>query len=120
MLLAPNPVPKTDLAHAERHTLTLQGGMMGGMGSGMMGSRMMGTMSGNRAVWAINGVSGMSADMTHGMPPALTVKRGRTCIVTLKNDTAWWHPMHLHGYSFRVIATNGKPSSRPTLHDTVL
>jgi FtsP/CotA-like multicopper oxidase with cupredoxin domain len=54
------------------------------------------------------------------MAPALTIKRGRTCVLTLKNDTAWWHPMHLHGFSFRVIATNGRPSPRPTLHDTVL
>jgi FtsP/CotA-like multicopper oxidase with cupredoxin domain len=53
------------------------------------------------------------------MKPILTVARGRTCVLTLKNNTSWWHPMHLHGFSFRVLTRNGIPV-RLTWHDTLL
>jgi hypothetical protein len=38
---------------------------------------------------------------------------------TLKNNTSWWHPMHLHWFSFRVLTRNGIPVRR-TWHDTLL
>src|SRR5262249_8720510 len=31
-----------------------------------------------------------------------------------------WHPMHLHGHSFRVISRNGKPNRFREWRDTVL
>jgi multicopper oxidase/cytochrome c biogenesis DsbD-like protein len=45
----------------------------------------------------------------------------KTTIVinALKNNTSWWHPMHLHGFSFRVLTRNGIPVRR-TWHDTLL
>lgn len=107
--LRPNPLPQPDLASAERHELVLQGGMMGGMG--MMGMR--------GAAWAINGHS-MTGDGHAGMPPLLTVARGRTCVLTLRNETAWWHPMHLHGHSFRVLGRTASPGTGAVWGDTVL
>jgi FtsP/CotA-like multicopper oxidase with cupredoxin domain len=124
MNLPRNPLPEPDLAKAERHELTLQGGMMGGgmagMG-GMMGGGMMHGMMGmgGGASWAINGQS-MTGDGHAGMEPALTLRRGRTVILVLRNDTAWWHPMHLHGHSFRVLSRNGAPVSHRQWQDTVL
>jgi FtsP/CotA-like multicopper oxidase with cupredoxin domain len=53
------------------------------------------------------------------MKPISTVARGCTCVLTLKNNTSWWHPMHLHGFSFRVLTRNGIPVRR-TRHDTLL
>jgi len=53
------------------------------------------------------------------MKPILTVARGRTCVRTLKNNTSWWHPMYLHGFSFRVLTRNGILVRR-TWHDTLL
>ena len=53
------------------------------------------------------------------MKPILTVARGRTCVLTLKNNTSWWHPMYLHGFSFRVLTRNGILVRR-TWHDTLL
>ena len=98
-----NPLPEPDLANAERHELRLQGGMMGG--GAMMGmGGMMGM--GHGASWAINGTS-MTGDGHAGMAPLLTFQRGRSCRLRMRNDTAWWHPMHLHGHSFRVLARNG-------------
>ena len=108
-----NPVPEPDLRTAEWHEITLQGGMMGGMG--MMGAMMrMGA-----AAWAINGMS-MTGDGQADMPPLLTLKQGQGYVLALRNETAWWHPMHLHGHSFRVISRNGKPTSLREWRDTVL
>ncbi len=112
IILPPNPLPEPDIAQAERHILTIQGGMMGG--TGMMGGMMGG------AIWSINDVAGMNPDAMHNMQPVLTIARGRSVLITLKNDTAWWHPMHLHGFSFRVVARNGVPSPRRLWQDTVL
>jgi FtsP/CotA-like multicopper oxidase with cupredoxin domain len=109
MRLPPNPLAPPDLATAERHEIALQGGMMGGMG--MMG------MGG--AAWAINGMS-MTGDGQPGMPPLLEFQRGRTYVLALKNETAWWHPMHLHGHSFRVLSRNGAAIDDAIWGDTVL
>src|SRR5262249_1877144 len=97
-----NPLPEPDLANAERHELRLQGCMMGG--GAMMGmGGMMGM--GHGASWAINGTS-MTGDGHAGMAPLLTLQRGRSYRLRMHNDTAWWHPMHLHGHSFRVLTRN--------------
>jgi FtsP/CotA-like multicopper oxidase with cupredoxin domain len=54
------------------------------------------------------------------MDPMLTLRRGRSYILALNNETAWWHPMHLHGHAFRVISRNGKPTQYREWQDTVL
>jgi FtsP/CotA-like multicopper oxidase with cupredoxin domain len=123
-----NPLPEPDLTTAERHELKLQGGMMSGdgmMGDGMMGGGgmmggMMGMMGGmDGAAWSINGKS-MTGDGHADMPPLVTLKLGRSYILTLRNETAWWHPMHLHGHSFRVLSRNGVQSPYRIWSDTVL
>jgi len=124
-----NPLPEPDLATAERHEMALQGGGMSGMGmgsggmmgGGMMGGGMMGSMGMGRggALWAINGAS-MTGDGPDGMPPMLTLTRGRTTRLVFRNETAWWHPMHLHGHSFKVLARNGAPVPHQVWGDTVL
>jgi FtsP/CotA-like multicopper oxidase with cupredoxin domain len=111
-----NPLPAPDLAHAERHELALQGGMMSGGGMGMMGG-MMGMRRG--APWAINGMS-MTGDGDAHMKPALTFQRGRSVVATLRNETAFWHPMHLHGHSFQILTRNGAPVPHRQWGDTVL
>jgi FtsP/CotA-like multicopper oxidase with cupredoxin domain len=119
--LPANPLPGPDLTAAERHEIALQGGMMGGMGmtggTGMMGS--MGMMGRGGTTWAMNGMS-MTGDRQPEMTPLVTLKRGQSCVLALRNETAWWHPMHLHGHSFRVISRNGKPNPRREWRDTVL
>jgi FtsP/CotA-like multicopper oxidase with cupredoxin domain len=121
--LARNPVPEPDLASAERHELALQGGMMSGMGGMMGGGTMMGMGAmkgmGGGAGWSINGMS-MTGDGQADMPPLLKLERGRTVMLALRNETAWLHPMHLHGHSFRVLNRNGSPVSYRQLADTVL
>jgi FtsP/CotA-like multicopper oxidase with cupredoxin domain len=116
LFLPRNPLPEPDLAAAERHELRLQGGMMGG--GAMMGMGGMRGMS-HGASWAINGMS-MTGDGHAGMPPVLTLRLGRSYVVTIRNETAWWHPMHLHGFSFRVLSRNGAAVPHRQWADTVL
>ena len=56
--------------------------------------------------WAINGVVASG----HVMEPLLTLQRGRSYVLAMRNDTAWHHPMHLHGHAFRVAARDGRPT----------
>lgn len=116
--LPSNPVPRPDLTAAVLHEVRMQGGMMGGMGGGgMMGGGMMGMVNG--AAWAINGQS-MTGDGNANMPPLFHIERGRSCILDFRNETAWWHPMHLHGHSFNVLTRDGAPVPHDEWGDTVL
>ena len=110
-----NTMPEPEVAKAQRHEVTLTGGMMGSMG---MGSGMGGMMGGG-SMWAINGVA-MSDGHMGDMEPVLTLDRGKPYILSIDNQTAWHHPMHLHGHSFRVIARNGKPTKYREWRDTEL
>jgi FtsP/CotA-like multicopper oxidase with cupredoxin domain len=104
-----NPLPEPDLKTAERHELVLQGGMMGGRGM----------HRGSRAMWAINDTS-MTGDGHAGMPPLVTLRLGRSYVLRLRNDTAWPHPMHLHGHSFRLLSRNGAAVPHNQWADTVM
>jgi FtsP/CotA-like multicopper oxidase with cupredoxin domain len=119
--LPANTIPEPDMDSAERHEVTFNGGMMGGMmmggGGGGMGGMMgmMGKMRGDK-IWSINGVSLTG----HVMPPFLNLVRGRSYVLALNNETAWHHPMHLHGHSFRVISRDRRPTRYREWQDTVL
>ncbi|MCT7375588.1 multicopper oxidase family protein [Chelativorans salis] len=126
--LSDNPLAEPDIATAETHEVTFGGGMMSGMmgggmtergmsGQGMMG--MMGRMmEGMRhgGVWTVNGIAAEG----HVMDPMLTLARSRSYILALHNDTAWHHPIHLHGHSFRVLGREGAPTRHREWQDTVL
>ena len=113
-----NPLPDPNLAVARRYDLMLQGGMMSEMSGGGMGG-MMGRSMGDHAAWSINGMS-MTGDGHAGMKPLMTLERGRSYVLALRNETAWWHPMHLHGHSFRVLSRDGAPVPHREWGDTVL
>ena len=116
--LPANTMPEPDIRRAERHEITFTGGMMGGMIGATMGGRRMDMreMMQHGMAWAINGVAAHG----HVHEPMLTLARGRSYILALRNETAWHHPMHLHGHAFRVIARNGQPTARREWQDTVL
>ena len=113
LALPRNPLPEPDLATADSHSLTLQGGMMSGGGMGRMRN------SEHGGLWSINGHS-MTGDGHAGMAPLLTLQRGRSCLLTIRNDTAFSHPIHLHGHSFRVLSRNGSAVPYRQWADTVL
>lgn len=102
--LAPNTMPEPDLGKAERHEIVFGGGMMGSGGMGNQGG-----------VWAVNGQSATG----HLHEPFLHLGLGQPYVLALHNDTAWRHPIHVHGHSFRVIARNGRPTRFREWQDTV-
>lgn len=116
--LPANPLAEPDLDKAERHEIRFQGGMMGGLREAKLDGRVVDVREMIRAgkAWAINGVVATG----HVHDPILTLRRGRSYRLTLINDTAWPHPMHLHGHSFRVIGRNGHPTTYKEWQDTVL
>jgi FtsP/CotA-like multicopper oxidase with cupredoxin domain len=110
--LAANPLSEPDLARAERHRIVFGGGMMGGMG-------MMGMMPGMPGMaWTVNGEP--MPEHGHGHEPVLKLGLGRSYVIELVNDTAWDHPIHLHGHVFRVMTRDGRPARHREWLDTVL
>jgi FtsP/CotA-like multicopper oxidase with cupredoxin domain len=116
--LPANTLPEPDTANGERHDIVLGGGAMGSMRAAVMDGRRVDIreMVHNGKAWAINGVVATG----HVMEPMLTLKRGRTHVLAMHNDTPWHHPMHLHGHSFRVISRDGQPTHHREWQDTVL
>jgi FtsP/CotA-like multicopper oxidase with cupredoxin domain len=116
--LAANTMPEPDLRAAGRHEVTFGGGMMGGMMMATMNGRPtdMRAMMQRGMAWAINGVVASG----HVMDPFLTLERGHSYVLAMHNDTAWHHPMHLHGHVFRVITRDGRPTRYREWQDTVL
>ena len=119
MALLPNPLPEPDVADARRHEVVFSGGMMGGMVLARMGlerqGETMGMMRG-KGMWFVNGVAAEG----HVLDPILTLERGESHVIRMVNATAWHHPIHLHGHSFRVISRNGAPTTHREWQDTVL
>jgi len=136
MELPANPLPEPDLNTASRNEVVFTGGMMGemvaqdmgeSMGPGAPGGMMrdMNSMMGgmmrmmnSSTAWFINGVA--ADESSHVMKPMLTLARDKSHVIAMTNATAWHHPMHLHGHSFRVISRNGQPTPYREWQDTVL
>jgi len=116
--LAANTMPEPKTSDAERHDIVLGGGMMGGMTGARMGGQFMDmrAMMHNGRAWAITGIAATGP----AMEPLLTLKKGRSYVLSLDNQTAWHHPIHLHGHSFRVLSRNGRPTRYGEWLDTVL
>ncbi|OAN79198.1 copper oxidase [Jannaschia sp. EhC01] len=88
----PSPNPDHTL------TLTMEGGAMGRRHAG-------------DDLWAFNGQSNLAVD------PFARFTRGQTARITLVNETAFPHGIHLHGHHFHEVAPDG---SLGPLRDTTL
>jgi FtsP/CotA-like multicopper oxidase with cupredoxin domain len=127
--LTPNPIAGPVLARAERHTLVFAGGARPGMHMQAQPPTQPAPEGGDPAhphggLWTVNGkpmVHDSGSEHSHDkIPPILTLKRGTSVVFTVKNDTVFDHPIHLHGHTFRVLSRNGKALAAPPLTDTVL
>ncbi len=108
--LPANPLPSPVVDdHAQRERIVLEGGAMGRFPEGAE------RFFEQNQFWFVNGLpdKGRTA-------PLFEISRGRTCVVELVNRTSWEHPMHLHGFAFRVLRRNGTPNMRGEWLDTVL
>ncbi len=109
LALPANPLPEPDLANAVRQDLVLDGGMHGAMPAHPMRQP-------GGPFWTLNGVAAMG----HHPEPLITAKRGQTIVMQVINESRWWHPMHLHGFPFRILKRDGKPTAHREWRDTVL
>jgi FtsP/CotA-like multicopper oxidase with cupredoxin domain len=117
--LAPNLLPEPDPARAQRHEMVFEGGAMGTLREAQFaGERVpLATLvRQHHLAWTINGV----AVKDHAHEPVLALRRDGHYVLSLKNETAWPHPIHLHGHAFRVIARDGRPTHHREWRDTVL
>lgn len=60
--------------------------------------------------WLING--------SKGLDEPFEIRAGERVRVSMRNRSMMWHPMHLHGHSFRVL--NGSNGRTAPVKDTVL
>jgi len=114
-----NPLAEPDLKTAQRHRIEFAGGMMGNLAEATLGGQRVSgraLMMHHRMAWAVNGVVATG----HAHEPLITLDRGKSYVLDMMNDTAWHHPIHLHGHSFRVLARDGKPTVHREWQDTVL
>ena len=60
--------------------------------------------------WLINGQKGLD--------DPFEIRSGERVRIVIRNRTMMWHPMHLHGHSFRVV--NGGQTRQGPIKDTIL
>ena len=115
--LAANTMPEPDINNAVIHEIELAGGAMGGMrGANLKGEyQNIRELARQGMVWAINGEVGSG----HKISPLASLKLGETCLMRLHNNSAFDHPMHLHGHAFRVLSRDGNASEFREWQDTV-
>ncbi len=116
--LPPNPLAEPDLANAERHEILFAGGAMGGMRGALVNGEWtdIRTMARSGVVWAVNGVAAAGRILD----PLLTLRRSGSYIFSMRNDTVFPHPIHLHGHHFRVVSRNDHSTRYGEWQDTVL
>lgn len=115
--LAKNPIPTPDPAGGRSNPYIVTGGAMGGMreASYQGQNTSIQDLVGHGKVWAVNGVV---YDPNHPKP-MFTFEQGSTQRIVFRNDTAWPHPIHLHGHVFQILSRNGKKAEIEIWSDTV-
>ena len=120
--LAANPVALPDLANSERHEMIFEGGAMGGLRQAEFRGETFGLrdLAAMGLLWAVNGrmIPPMTEDDLG--EPMVSMKQGKSYIMTWTNRTAFDHPIHLHGHSFHLLSRNGGKLETPLVMDTVL
>ncbi len=108
-----NPLSEPDIARAERFQLVLGGGAKSPALVRATPEERRKLAERMRAgdMWTIN----EHAHRGHVHAPLYRLTRGASYVFEVWNDTAWHHPLHLHGVVFRVITEARRP-----WRDTVL
>ena len=102
--LPPNPGDAFNLSgDSVDLTLNMEGGAMGTLRGAMLDGEETGfrEMAQANQFWAFNGMVGMPDT------PLATLDRGQIARLTISNDTAFPHAMHLHGMHFREVLADG-------------
>ncbi len=95
--LPANPVAEPDLNNAEKLNFNVEW-----VGS----AATQGDNGRPPSLWQINGQAWDINDKTCADRPIARLTRGKSYIFELKNMTQYQHPIHLHGMTFKVIASD--------------
>ncbi|SDG88378.1 Multicopper oxidase with three cupredoxin domains (includes cell division protein FtsP and spore coat protein CotA) [Pseudomonas benzenivorans] len=97
--LPANPIAEPDLASAEtlRFNFEWAGALSRGVEQGAA-----------RSFWQINGQAWDIGDKTCAERPIARLQRDRSYIFELRNLSQYQHPIHLHGMTFKVLASDRK------------
>jgi len=116
--LADPTLPEPNLDDATKQNVVIGGGAMGGLRRASLDGQWMGMreIAQQGYVWAINNT--VANKLT--MPPLIDVSQGTTVKLTLDNQTAFAHPMHLHGHHMNLLSINGNPLSETRWVDSPL
>lgn len=112
--LPQNPIEPIDIQGAEikKFTFSASSGQQQDLGVNCAAS--------DYIFWAINKVAiGHLDPNSSSMQPTASLKLGKTYIFEFKNVTPQTHPIHLHGFFFRVLSSN-KRNIIPHWADTSL
>lgn len=114
-------IPEPDLSQPQREVVNLAGGDLGNLDRAWVKGELLekAELYIRGKMWAMNGAAQWCSELG-GLRPIFTVERGRTVDITFRNHSAWPHPMHLHGHSFKVIEHPGKPDQEGIWLDTVV
>lgn len=112
----PNPVAEPDLAKAERLKLVMDGGAAAAslVRADAEERKRIGERARKGEIWTFNGHSHMGG---HVHAPMFQLRRGATYVMEVVNETAWHHPIHVHGIAFRVLGAPDRPFSDTALVD---
>lgn len=107
-------IPTLDAAQAV--SLVMEGGARSWLSEGVFnGVKMDGrSLADKGQFWTFNGQAGRSEI------PLFETERGRSVIITLVNDTAWPHVIHLHGHHFLEVPGSNRISRDAPLLDSIL
>lgn len=94
--LPANPIAEPDLANAEKLNFNFE----------WVGEVSDTTEGKPPSLWQINGIAWDITDKTCADRPIAKMQLGKSYVLELKNMTQYQHPIHLHGMSFKVIASN--------------
>jgi FtsP/CotA-like multicopper oxidase with cupredoxin domain len=107
--LRPNPIPEPDLAKAQ--TLRFNFEWSAALANPGDGS--------HYRYWQINGQAWDINDVHCADKPLVTLEQGGHYIFELRNMAQYFHPIHLHGMSFKVLSSDRR-RIEPYFTDTFL
>lgn len=121
LVLPGNGLPEPNLDKATDHYIVFQGGMRGAPIIGTIDGKpgkIQEMMEKHGLTWTMN----YSAEHEHALmhEPLLHFRQGEHVLLHMINETDYFHPMHLHGHFFRVLAVNGQKTRFREWRDTVL
>ncbi len=110
--------PDPNLSTAIAHEVVIAGGAMGGLQRAKLNGEWkdLREIARQGYVWALNDVVANKLDM----PPLINTKKGTSIRLTISNDTAFPHPMHLHGHHMKLLSVDGQALPSPYWVDSPL